>query len=159
MQIKDIVYEDFLQYKKPSMFIICPRCTFKCDKESGTQICQNWKLAQSKNIEVDDRIIIEKYLNNPITKSIVFGGLEPFETFDELYEFLVLLRKLYHNYDDVVIYTGFNREEIEDEIESLQKFSNIIIKFGRYLPNQSSHFDEVLGINLASSNQYAERIC
>ena len=38
-------------------------------------------------------------------------------------------------------------------------FTNIIIKFGRYIPNQKPHYDEVLGVNLASDNQYAERIC
>ena len=38
-------------------------------------------------------------------------------------------------------------------------FKNIIIKFGRYVPNQKEHYDEILGINLASSNQYAEVIC
>ena len=36
--------------------------------------------------------------------------------------------------------------------------NNIIIKFGRFIPNQQSHYDAVLGIKLASSNQYAERI-
>ena len=37
-------------------------------------------------------------------------------------------------------------------------YDNIIIKFGRYIPNQQSHFDIVLGVNLASDNQYAERL-
>ena len=29
----------------------------------------------------------------------------------------------------------------------------------RFIPNQKPHFDEVLGVVLASENQYAERIC
>ena len=37
-------------------------------------------------------------------------------------------------------------------------YSNIIIKFGRFIPNREPHFDEVLGVNLASNNQYAKRI-
>ena len=38
------------------------------------------------------------------------------------------------------------------------KWENIIIKFGRYIPNQEKHYDDVLGIELASDNQYAEVI-
>ena len=34
-------------------------------------------------------------------------------------------------------------------------YNNIIIKFGRYIPNQGTHFDKVLGVKLASDNQYA----
>jgi hypothetical protein len=37
-------------------------------------------------------------------------------------------------------------------------FKNIIIKFGRFVPNKPHHIDEVLGIELASDNQYAKRI-
>ena len=37
----------------------------------------------------------------------------------------------------------------------LSKFANVIIKFGRFIPNQKPHFDEVLGVELASPNQYA----
>jgi hypothetical protein len=39
MVIKGIVDEDFVNYKKPSMFIIMPYCDFKCDKEAGCSIC------------------------------------------------------------------------------------------------------------------------
>ena len=64
----------------------------------------------------------------------------------------------YYCLDDIVIYTGYNKEELIDRIEWLSGFSNIIVKFGRYIPNQEKHFDEVLGIYLASDNQYAERL-
>jgi hypothetical protein len=40
----------------------------------------------------------------------------------------------------------------------LKQFPNIVVKFGRYVPKCEAHFDEVLGIKLASPNQYAERI-
>ena len=51
-----------------------------------------------------------------------------------------------------------NPEEIIDQVEKLMDFKNIIIKFGRYIPDRPSKFDEVLGVTLASDNQYAERI-
>ena len=156
MIVKDIVYEDFLQYKKPSMFIICPYCNFKCDIENGTQLCQNWPLAKQPNIDVDNEKIIFNYLQNPITKSIIFGGLEPLDSFQEVYNLISLLRK--HCNDDVVIYTGYNEDEIEYKCEKLKKFKNVIIKFGRYKPNEQPHYDEVLGIELASNNQYAKQI-
>ena len=32
----------------------------------------------------------------------------------------------------------------------------VIVKYGRFRPNQEPHYDEVLGIKLASINQYAK---
>jgi hypothetical protein len=64
-----------------------------------------------------------------------------------------------HTQDFIVIYSGFYLSEINDKVEHLrQNYDNIIIKFGRFVPNQEPHYDEVLGVRLASSNQYAERI-
>ena len=61
--------------------------------------------------------------------------------------------------DDVVIYTGYDKNEIsEGLINELKLYSNIIIKFGRYIPNVDSVYDNVLKVTLASYNQYAERI-
>ena len=87
---------------------------------------------------------------------MVFGGLEPFDSWEELIEFISLFR--YKSSDPVVIYTGYKEEEIEDKIKVLSEYENIYIKFGRFVPNQKSHFDEVLGVELASSNQYAKKV-
>lgn len=156
MIIKQLVDEDFVNYKKPSMFIGFPKCSFKCDKECGMQVCQNSTLALSHNIHIDTNKLVERYLDNPITHSIVCGGLEPLDTFDELVEFISCLRK--KTDDDIVIYTGYYRNEILDKIDELSKFKNIIVKFGRFIQNQEKHFDEILGVYLASNNQYSERI-
>lgn len=99
----------------------------------------------------------QHYLNNPLTESIVFGGLEPLEQFDELCSFLEVLRGQFQCKDDVVIYTGYYFEEVPEWIQQLATYGNVIVKFGRYIPNQKHIFDEVLGVELASDNQYAER--
>ena len=39
MLIKGIIDEDFLNYKKPSMVIAFPHCSFKCEKELGKKVC------------------------------------------------------------------------------------------------------------------------
>ena len=57
-----------------------------------------------------------------------------------------------------MIYTGYNREEIAEQIGTLAGEGNIIVKFGRFIPHQEPHTDPVLGVGLASDNQYAERI-
>ncbi len=158
MIVKGIIDEDFINYKKPSMVIEMPTCTFKCDKDYGKPICQNSNLVMAQNIEIDALQIIYRYLTNPITKAIVFQGLEPFDSFDDMISIIYELRQNYMNQDDIIIYTGYNKDEIKDKIEYLKKYPNIIIKFGRYIPNQSSHFDDILGVKLASPNQYAERI-
>lgn len=156
MLIKNIDECDFVNYKKISMFIIFPFCTFKCDKEFGVTLCQNWSLVKEPNLNISNEEIINRYMNNPITKSIVMGGLEPFESWDEVYSFIEDFRMVCD--DDIVIYTGFNESEISDKIDKLKRFKNIIIKFGRYKPNQEKHYDDVLGVKLASDNQYAKKI-
>ena len=60
--------------------------------------------------------------------------------------------------DDIVVYTGYNKEEIPEHLMILKKYKNIIMKYGRYIPNKEKHFDEVLGVYLASDNQYGEKI-
>ena len=57
-----------------------------------------------------------------------------------------------------MIYTGYYDYEIKDQLNELKQYPNIIIKYGRYIPNQSPHYDEILGVKLVSDNQYAERI-
>lgn len=156
MIIKGIQEEDFINYKKPSMFISFSSCTWKCEKECGRKVCQNGTLATTPNINIGVKTIVNKYINNPITKSIVCGGLEPFDTFDDLLQLIAYLRV--STDDDIVIYTGYYKEEIADRIALLSKYKNIVIKYGRYIPDQKEHYDEVLGVSLASENQYAERI-
>ena len=133
MKIKGIIFEDFVNYKEPSMTIEFPYCDFKCDKIWGRQICQNSELASSPTIEVPITRIVKLYMNNNITKAIVFQGLEPFDSKDDLYQLIKVFRE----------YTN----------------DNIIIKFGRFFPDQPHHYDKVLGVTLASSNQYAKKIC
>jgi len=160
MWVKTVQDEDFVNYKKPSMFISTIKCSFKCDRECGMKVCQNSELANFEDIFIDDKKLIERYLSNPITTSIVIGGLEPFDTFEDIFKFISLLRKTYKVDDDIVIYTGYYKNEIETKLFRLSStFHNIIIKYGRFRPNNEKHYDEVLGIKLISDNQYAERIC
>ena len=152
MKIKGLISEDFVNYKKPAMTIMFPCCNFKC----GTEYCQNSPLAKVKNIELDISDIVIRYLNNPITESVVMQGLEPFDSWEDSIGLVKQLRESCD--DDIVIYTGYNKEEIADKIALLSKYKNIIIKYGRFLYNDKPIFDDILGVTLASSNQYAERI-
>lgn len=153
MKIKGLISEDFVNYKKPAMTIMFPHCNgFKC----GAEYCQNSPLSKAEDIEMDISNIVIRYLNNPITESVVMQGLEPFDSWDDLIGFVKRLRESCD--DDIVIYTGYYKEEIADRIVLLSKYKNIIIKYGRYISCQEKHYDEVLGVYLASSNQYAERI-
>lgn len=158
MKLKGITDEDFVNYKKPSMFISACSCTFKCEKESGVCCCQNSGLAKSKTIEADDDALIRRYLANPITKAIVFGGLEPFDQPGELKIFLEKLRSAYHCTDDVVIYTGYTKEECAPFIGEFSRFGPLVVKYGRFIPGMEPHTDRELGVKLASDNQFAERI-
>ena len=157
MKVKGIVEEDFINYKKPSMFIIFPSCNWKCDKECGRQVCQNGALASAPTIEIEVDEIIKRYINNPISKALVCGGLEPFDNFTNLFELVSSFREI--SDDDIVIYTGYKEIEIYDLVYLvLSKYKNIIIKFGRYIPDKEEIYDELLGVTLASNNQYARKI-
>ena len=156
MIIKAIVDEDFSNYKKPSMLIGFPRCSWKCEKECGMRVCQNGVLATAKDIEVSVDEIINRYLNNKLTTAVVCGGLEPLDSWSDLLLFIEKFRTKSQDY--IVIYTGYNKEEIADKIDILKRFPNIILKTGRYLPGYEKHYDEVLGVELASPNQHAEVI-
>lgn len=158
IRLKGIVAEDFVNYKKPSLFLISSICNWKCCKEANIPItiCQNNPLIDKPTKEFSIESIYTLYVNNDITKAIVIGGLEPFMQFDEFISLIYYFRK--YTDDDIVIYTGYYEEEIKDKIELLKQFPNIIIKYGRYVPNNSPHYDEILGVNLISDNQYAEKI-
>ena len=160
MLIKDIIDEDFINYKKPSMFIGTVKCDWKCCIEGkfDKKICQNYEISHQKNLNVSNEFIFNRYINNPITQSIVFGGLEPILQFEEILNFIKFVRMDKKCIDDIVIYTGYNLNEIEDKVNILKNYKNIIIKFGRFIPNNKIHYDEILGVYLASDNQYALKI-
>lgn len=161
MRVLTIIDEDFANFKEPAMFIGTVKCGGKCCTEAGLplSVCQNdeWRGKVPTYMKEDE--VVERYLSNPITKAIVFGGLEPFEQFNDINNFLCVLRKHYNCVDPVVIYTGYNKDEIKDRIDWLSEdYPNIIVKFGRYVPGQQPHYDPALGVELASDNQYAEVI-
>ena len=164
MIVKEIRDEDFTSYKKPSMVVGFPSCTFKCERECGQKMCQNSTLAVASDINISPDDIVNRYLTNPITKAIIMAGLEPFDSWRDLKALIIRFRE--KTDDDIVIYTGYTYDELswrnpsdtESKIQWLWQFPNIIIKFGRYIPNQQKHYDEVLGIELASNNQYGVKI-
>lgn len=158
MIIKGLIDEDFINYKEPCLMINTNTCSFKCDKECGREICQNEQLVNATSINIPTRNLVVRYLENNITKAVCFGGLEPFDQFSEILQFITLLREEYKCNDTVVIYTGYYKAEVEEEIGLLKRFGNIVVKFGRFIPDQKKHFDEILGVWLASPNQYAEKI-
>ena len=157
MILKGIVDEDFVNYKVPSMFIAFPKCSFKCEMENKDCCCQNSVLAREKNIVVDVGTVVRRYIHNEITRAIVCGGLDPIDSFDDLHGLINYIRRAGVD-DDIVIYTGYTEKEVHSELKVLRCYKNIIVKFGRYIPNATKRYDEVLGVTLASNNQYAKRI-
>ena len=157
MIIKGIIDECIGDYKKTSMYIAMPYCSFKCDKENGISLCQNSKLVEQPDIEITNEEIINRYLNNPLTEAIIFSGLEPLDSREELNAFIKTFR-VFTN-DDVVIYTGYTETELLQKCQgtAILREKNIIIKCGRFKPNKAPHYDELLGVNLVSDNQYAVR--
>ena len=157
MRIKTIIDEDFVNYKRASMFIGTVSCSGKCCIEADIplSICQNFEWQSAPIKEVSNHHIIGRYLANRMTSAIVFGGLEPFEQTEELINFIRDLRDHFGVCDPVVIYTGYYPEEITEALFALAEWDNIIVKFGRYKPNCKPRYDQLLGVWLASDNQFA----
>lgn len=158
MRLKFIKDEDCVNYRKTSMFIGLGRCDWKCCHEQGIseQICQNYDWIKQPEIIYPVPDLVERYIQNRITSAIVIGGLEPLLQFREVIDLVRELRK--STLDDIVIYTGYYPEEIEQEVRELASYKNIIMKFGRFILNDTPRYDDVLGITLASSNQYGKKI-
>lgn len=159
IKLKGVVLEDFVNYKYPCMFLITCFCDWKCCLETDmpVSVCQNSSLAISPIKEYSFQSLLDVYKSNDITKAICFGGLEPIMQIDEIISMIEFFRT--NGIDDTfIIYTGYNKSEIVEIVERLKRYNNIIIKYGRYVPNDKEHLDSVIGVMLASSNQYAERI-
>lgn len=158
IDIKGVIWEDTVNYKKISTTIMFPNCSFKCDIENGTELCQNRGLAatETQTVPVEDLII--KHMENPLTEAVVLQGLEPLDSKVDVFNVAACLGDLGCK-DDLVIYTGYKKEEIPPALIKNLLFlipGKLIIKWGRFIPNQTPHFDPILGVNLISDNQYAE---
>lgn len=111
MILKGIEAENFENYKVPALFLAFPKCTFKCEKEAGCKMCQNSQLVHESDLECTADAIITLYMNDPLSKAVVCGGLEPLDSLDELIPFIMEFR--YYSPDPIVIYTGYTEEEVE----------------------------------------------
>ena len=156
MRLKGIIDYDCTNYKEPTLTLEFPFCSFKCDKLNGCRICQNSSLVDEPDIEVSGEQIWKMYKDNPLTKGFCLQGLEPFDSFMDLMDFIAFIRIHKRCDDPIIIYTGYNRDEDPIVQRALSKFDNIIVKWGRFIMGQEPHYDEVLGVKLASDNQYAE---
>ena len=160
MKIKGVLDECFQDYKKISMLISTNSCDWKCCNEAGISVavCQNNELAKQDDYDISIDSLIKRYLGNPITEAIIFAGLEPMLQLNDILTFIYELRHNYQCEDDIVIYTGYYPNEIDQQLEKLKQFKNIIVKFGRYIPDKSTRYDDILGVNLISNNQFAIKI-
>lgn len=162
MHVKFINDEDFLQYRTGCLFIGAPTCTWKCCDDCGAphSMCQNYSWSKEKVKEISNEDIYKRFNTNKLTDGIVFGGLEPMDNFFEIIAFISYVRKTAKDNCPIIIYTGYYEDEITDKINVLKSLTtNIIMKFGRYKPGFEPHYDEVLGVELASPNQYGAKIC
>ncbi len=159
MKLIDIDELDFVNYKKPCMTIMFPHCSFKCNIEAQQVVCHNYPFRDADLVEMSAEEIVTRYLSNPMSEAIVMQGLEPFDSYEDLTDLIVEFTERCN--DDIVIYTGYRKDEIINRLDYLRqivKSNKLIVKFGRYIPDSIPIRDEVLGVKLASDNQYAEVI-
>ncbi len=163
MRVRKLLTERFQDYKVPSMYLASCFCDWKCCPDKP-YVCQNNPIANLPVTDIPNDEILDTYLSDPITEAIIIAGLEPLLQANEVCS---LIRRAVER--DIrttfVIYTGYTVCEARDigffdelKATGYGKDVQVIIKYGRYVPEQQPHFDEVLGVDLASDNQYAEII-
>ena len=161
IELKGIIWEDMVNYKKICTTLMFPKCNWKCDIENGVQLCQNRGLAATPSQWYDINDIMTKYMHTYLSEAIVLQGLEPLDSPLDVYTVAAAL-KCWKIDNDLVIYTGYNphEDEVDNIIDSISYLipGHLIVKWGRYIPNQTPHYDPILGIKLASDNQYGEII-
>lgn len=156
MKLKGIIDYDCTNYKEPVLTLEFPYCDFKCDKLNGCQICQNNSLIYEPTYAISFEKIWDLYQQNPLTKGFCCQGLEPLDSFCALLDFVQFIRNKTN--DVIIIYTGYDKFEKPLFLKAINQYTNIIIKWGRFIMGQNPHYDDILGVNLASDNQYAEKI-
>lgn len=154
-KVKDVV-EVFQDYKKSAVLFSMCYCDWKCCKEAGVDVCQNLPLAKQEIIGMSFSYALS-FVNKSMTDAIIFGGLEPLLQAEEVIHLIHYFRE--HGVQkDIVVFTGYYIEEIDkDVLESLTQ-CHVILKCGRFIPNRPSKFDDVLGVTLASDNQYGVQL-
>lgn len=161
IQIVNLIEEDFIDYKAPGMFLGFPYCSGKCNEEAGEIVCQNQALKEAKLIDISIDEILERYRKNGIVKSLIFGGMEPFDSFEQMRELVNAFYTVYEYRDPIIIYTGYYPLEIESELRDLYSIcgsENIVVKFGRYVPGLPPFIDPILCVKLSSISQYAMKL-
>jgi hypothetical protein len=162
IKLVNLIEEDFVDYCIPGMFLGFPTCSGKCNEECGEVVCQNQELQNAPKIDIPIEDLLERYCKNSITKALIFGGLEPFDSFVQVKELVKEFYEVPEFHDHhIVIYTGYYPNEIREDLRDLYSIPGsdmIIIKFGRYMPGVPSYDDPVLHVRLSSANQFAMRL-
>lgn len=159
MRLRQVKLEDFVNYKKISLFLGTCFCDWKCciEQKVDLSVCQNTRLVQSIITNYSPKEIYhDMYCASSLHQAIVFGGLEPMLQFNEMLDVIDYFRQ--NTQDDIIIYTGYEPTEIQQSIEQIKRYPNIFMKFGRFKLNSPHHIDPVLGVELASENQRGVKI-
>lgn len=123
-------------------------CSFRCP---GCHNSELWEARSNTLIEPHKIVeVLEEYL--PVTKRIMFMGGEPLQQDPaSLLKLLELLQiRTIHLGIKYVLFTGYT---IEDPIVKPWIPCFNIFKFGQYMENIPGYFDDILGVEIASSNQ------
>lgn len=156
-KLLDIKTDNIIDYKKTSLLLVFPFCSGKCGEE-----CQNKHLMGTVPTKYKNIDIINLYTNLPSHGAVVFAGLEPWDSFLEMKQ---LVKDFISQYKtvDIVIYTGYEYNEIKNQIQELvdcfntnvvNNDDNLIIKCGMYDVNKKEYWkSDILGVNLATTNQ------
>jgi len=120
----------------------CPGCFHKDIEDS-----------QVKHIDADE--FLDSILDDPFSEGVILAGREWTEQYDEM---IYLIDGAYRRSLEIILYTHYTRQDIEEYYPELLKYSGMYIKCGEYDENKLVPNNVHYGVPLASSNQEIIRI-
>lgn len=122
--------------------------TVGCSKHCKRCINQElWAKDESKNIDVKELFCaLVEIINSQDIDGITITGGDPFEQFPELLELLKLLKTICN---DILVYTGYTINEIQElltstEMNSVAELISVLID-GRYIDSENDNYSPLRG--------------
>ena len=106
-------------------------CNIKC---KGCMSKYTWSFDTKYKRNIED--VIKEILSYPSKKITISGG-EPFDQPKELEYLLKTLKE--NNFEDILVYSGYDYEEIKNKYENILKYIDILIA-GRFIENLESEY-------------------
>ena len=105
--------------------------------------------------EEDSKNLLDRVQSNPFVTGVVLGGFEWVEQYEEL---LALLDEIRARSLEVILYTHYTLDEVQERYPELLNYKRLYLKCGEYDRAKLSSTHISYGVPLASTNQQIYKV-